>query len=199
MIDWKKGDGLLPAVVQNSDNGQILMVGFMSLQSWEMTLKTNEVHFFSRTKKRIWKKGETSGNSLKLKKWQLDCDNDSFLLSVKPIGPTCHTGIQSCFGQNTPSFENLHFLSEVIDDRWNQASEEDSYVARLKAKGLPAIAQKVGEEATETIIAALAPKGPEDFIDESSDLFFHWLLLAKSQEISFDDIIRNLKKRMKEP
>jgi len=194
-IDWEKVGGLLPAVIQNFESGQVLMLGYLSPESWNLTLATGEVHFFSRTRNRIWKKGETSGHVLKMKEWFLDCDADSFLLLVEPAGATCHEGNNSCFGTKIPTFSGLRFLEEKIAERWESGNKSDSYVAKLRDQGLPQISQKLGEEAIETVIAALAPENPQDFVEESSDLFFHWLVLAKSLGQSFDLVIQNLKRR----
>jgi phosphoribosyl-ATP pyrophosphohydrolase/phosphoribosyl-AMP cyclohydrolase len=194
-IDWNKGNGILPAVIQNAENGQVLIVGYLNIQSWALTLESQEVHFFSRSRQRIWRKGETSGNILRLQSWSLDCDGDSFLLMVCPSGPTCHTGEASCFTEKAPAFPNLAFLEKVVDWRWREAASAESYVARLRERGISVIAQKLGEEAVETVIASLAPKNQTDFIEESSDLFFHWLVLARSLQVPFSVVVENLKKR----
>ena len=196
-IDWDKGSGLVPAVVQNWRTGRILMLGYLSAESWDLTLKTKEVHFFSRSRNRIWLKGETSGNKLALKNWEHDCDGDSFLLLVEPSGPTCHTGDETCFdGPGYGKFDFDH-LESLIDSRWTTGGPKDSYVASLREKGLQAIAQKVGEEAVETVIAAIAPSQPNEFLEESADLFFHWLVLARAKGVKFDDVLNVLDNRNK--
>lgn len=199
--DWEKGQGLLPAVIQAQDSGLVLMLGYLNQDSLRLSLETGEVHFYSRSKKRIWKKGETSGNILKVVSIDLDCDNDSFLIKVIPRGQTCHTGKTSCFSQFEDRVD-LNFLSELemtIKNRWEtHAPGSQSYVASLRDRGLARIAQKVGEEAVETVIASLRLETDEDFKSEAADLIFHLLVLMQAKGSSLSQILSILKKRRPE-
>lgn len=193
-IDFEKSDGLVPVVIQDVQTLEVLMLGYMNEEAWTKTQKEGIVTFYSRSKNRLWTKGESSGNFLHVKETYLDCDNDTLLIKVNPVGPTCHTGNRSCF--NTPYNQNFIFqLQNIIADRYANPSEE-SYVNRLRKKGINKIAQKVGEEGVETVIAALA-ETDVDFINESSDLIFHLLVLLQEKGKTIEDIALNLESRHK--
>lgn len=192
MLDFNKGAGLVPAVIQDYQTLEVLMLGYMNEEAWEKTQKEQRVTFFSRTKNRLWTKGEESGNYLELVEASVDCDNDTLLIKVNPKGPTCHTGSRSCF--KTDFNQNFIFqLEKIIDDRFINPNES-SYVNKLRDKGINKIAQKVGEEAVETVIAALK-ESDMDFINESSDLIFHLLVLLREKNIPLIRIAENLAKR----
>jgi phosphoribosyl-ATP pyrophosphohydrolase/phosphoribosyl-AMP cyclohydrolase len=193
-IDFEKSNGLVPVVIQDVQTLEVLMLGYMNEEAWTKTQNEGVVTFFSRTKNRLWTKGESSGNFLHVKETYLDCDNDTLLIKVSPVGPTCHTGSRSCF--NTPYNQNFIFqLQNIIADRYANPSEE-SYVNSLRKKGINKIAQKVGEEGVETVIAALA-ETDIDFINESSDLIFHLLVLLQEKGKTIEDIALNLESRHK--
>jgi len=194
MIDFEKNNGLVPAIIQHYQTLEVLMLGYMDAEAWQLTQNDKRVTFFSRSKNRLWTKGEESGNFLEVKSTYIDCDNDTLLIKVKPTGPTCHTGSRSCFG--TDYNQNFLFeLERIISQRYEFPSEE-SYVNKLKKKGINKIAQKVGEEAVETVIAALN-ETEKDFINESSDLIFHLLVLLQEKKISLKKIAKNLESRHK--
>jgi len=193
--DFEKGDGLIPVIIQDSVTLEVLMLGYMNEEAWKKTNIENKVCFYSRSKKRLWTKGEESGNFLYFVKAHIDCDQDTLLLFVRPVGNTCHTGSRSCF-KTEYSSNFIFFLEQIIEDRFNQ-SPESSYVAGLHQKGLAKIAQKVGEEAVETVIASLV-EDEKHFIDESSDLLFHLIVLLKEKGYSLQRIAENLKTRHKE-
>ncbi len=191
-IDFKKGDGLVPVIIQDEQTLEVLMLGYMNEEAYQKTEKERKVTFFSRTKNRLWTKGEESGNFLNVKSINLDCDKDALLVKVNPVGPTCHTGSRSCF--STKFNQNFIFqLENIIKDRYENPTVE-SYVNKLRAKGLNKIAQKVGEEGVETVIAALA-ETETDLINESSDLVFHLLVLLKEKGLTLSDIAKNLENR----
>ena len=168
------------------------MLGYMNQEAWIKTQEEKRVTFYSRSKNRLWTKGEESGNFLEMKDFHIDCDQDTLLVKVKPQGPTCHTGSRSCF--NTSFNQNFIFeLEAIIKDRYDNPTEE-SYVNKLRKKGINKIAQKVGEEGVETVIAALA-ESKSDLINESSDLIFHLMVLLREKNISLEKIARNLEKR----
>ena len=193
-IDFEKSNGLVPVVIQDVQTLEVLMLGYMNEEAWTKTQNEGVVTFFSRTKNRLWTKGESSGNFLHVKETYLDCDNDTLLIKVSPVGPTCHTGSRSCF--NTPYNQNFIFqLQNIIADRYANPSEE-SYVNSLRKKGINKIAQKVGEEGVETVIAALA-ETDVDFVNESSDLIFHLLVLLQEKGKTIEDIALNLESRHK--
>jgi phosphoribosyl-ATP pyrophosphohydrolase/phosphoribosyl-AMP cyclohydrolase len=193
-IDFNKSDGLVPVIIQDEQTLEVLMLGYMNQEAYDKTVRENIVTFFSRTKNRLWTKGETSNNFLHVKSIQQDCDNDTLLIKVKADGPTCHTGSRSCF--NTEYNQNFILqLEQIINDRYEHP-QEGSYVNKLRAKGLNKIAQKVGEEAVETVIAALAQSETE-MIDESSDLVFHLLVLLREKGLSLETIAKNLEERHK--
>lgn len=174
--DWKKMGGLLPAVVQNDADGAVLMVGYMNRAALAKTLKTKKVVFYSRSKRRLWMKGESSGHTLALRAAALDCDGDALLIRAVPAGPTCHTGAASCF--DSP-LDFLHDLESVIDGRFRQ-KPPGSYVTSLIEEGHDRIAQKVGEEAVETVIAS-KNRDKEAFVGEAADLLFHLMLLLRAR------------------
>ncbi len=192
-LDFEKVDGLLPAIVQNAVSGRVLMLGYMNRQALEKTLQTGLVTFWSRSKGRLWTKGETSGNFLNLVDIGTDCDNDSLLILARPQGPTCHLGRESCFGELAPSLEFIAKLEQILSDR-KTASPESSYTASLYAKGTKRIAQKVGEEAVETALAATVHNRQET-IDEASDLVYHLLALLQQENLDLSAIAQNLKRR----
>ncbi len=193
-IDFSKSQGLVPVVIQDEQTLEVLMLGYMNQEAYEKTCAENKVTFFSRTKNRLWTKGEESGNFLHVKHISIDCDNDTLLILVKPQGPTCHTGSRSCF--KTPYNQNFIFqLEQIISDRYENPVET-SYVNKLRNKGLNKIAQKVGEEGVETVIAALA-ETETDLINESSDLLFHLLVLLKEKNLDLKTIAGNLEQRHK--
>jgi phosphoribosyl-AMP cyclohydrolase / phosphoribosyl-ATP pyrophosphohydrolase len=193
-IDFNKSNGLVPVIIQDEQTLEVLMLGYMNREAYEKTVSENKVTFFSRTKNRLWTKGEESGNFLHVKSISLDCDNDTLLVKVKPVGPTCHTGSRSCFSTNFN--QNFIFeLEKIIEDRYENPTEE-SYVNKLRNKGLNKIAQKVGEEGVETVIAALN-ETEADLINEASDLVFHLLVLLKEKNLSLKTIAENLEGRHK--
>jgi len=195
-IDFDKDNGLVPVIIQDRLTMQVLMLGYMDQEAFEKTKEEKRVTFFSRSKQRLWTKGEESGNYLKVKEIKVDCDNDTILILADPAGPTCHTGAKTCWQEDkTTSFGVLAGLEATIRQRWESESAE-SYVASLKAKGTHKIAQKVGEEAVETVIEALR-NDDELFLAESADLLFHYLVLLKAKGFSLDDVLEVLKSRMK--
>ncbi len=196
-LDFQKGDGLIPAIIQDADNFQVLMLGYMNKEALEKTLETERVTFYSRSKERLWTKGETSGNFLDVVDIQKDCDDDTLLILAKPHGPTCHTGEESCFHEKTfqprNSLSFLNDLEQLIGDR-KKEMPDGSYTTSLFEKGIDQIAQKVGEEAVETVIEAKnANQGK--LIEETSDLVFHLMVLLAERDISLADITAELEKR----
>jgi phosphoribosyl-AMP cyclohydrolase / phosphoribosyl-ATP pyrophosphohydrolase len=196
-LDWKKSDGLLPAIIQDSRTGQVLMLGFMNEAALRMTLDSRRVTFFSRTKNRLWTKGETSNHFLNVVEVGVDCDNDSILVTAIPDGPTCHNGTQSCFGDqiqtNASSIAFLSKLEAVIAQRIAQRPE-GSYTAKLWSDGVTRMAQKVGEEGVEVALAAVTQDN-DRLVGESADLLFHLALLLKSRSLSLGDVVTELEKR----
>lgn len=193
-IDFGKLGGLVPAIVQDARTLEVLMLGFMNEEAWQKTQQEGRVTFFSRSKNRLWTKGEESGHVLEVVSTHVDCDQDTILIKARPHGPTCHTGSRSCF--NTPYNQNFIFkLEGIVNDRFLYPTAE-SYVNRLREMGLNKVAQKVGEEAVETVIAALA-QSENDFINEASDLLFHLLVLLREKGISLETLARNLEGRHK--
>ncbi len=197
-VDFKKNEnGLVPAVVQDAITKNVLMLGYMNAEALRKTQETKRVTFYSRSKKRLWTKGEESGNYLNLIDIKTDCDNDTLLVSVSPTGPTCHKGSDTCWNQeNTTSFGFLSKLESVIEKRRVSSDGSTSYVASLFEKGINKIAQKVGEEAVETVIEA-KDNNDELFLNESADLLFHYLILLQAKGFSLKDIEAELKKRHK--
>ena len=194
-IDFDKNSvGLVPAIIQDVETKNVLMLGFMNKEALNLTLESNKVHFFSRSKNRIWMKGEESGNFLNLISLKPDCDNDSLLLKVKPQGPTCHKGDDTCWGEkNDQNF--LDTLEKIIMDRITNLSD-NSYVSNLFKKGIDKIAQKLGEEATEVIIAS-KNENKKEVIYESADLLFHFLILLQKKNLRFKDVVNELEQRNK--
>jgi phosphoribosyl-AMP cyclohydrolase / phosphoribosyl-ATP pyrophosphohydrolase len=193
-IDFNKGNGLVPVVIQDNYTLQVLMVGYMNEEALEKTGKEGRVTFFSRSKNRLWTKGETSGNYLNVKKISSDCDNDSILIKVEPEGPVCHTGTVSCFGDDT-SKGFLYKLEQIINQRI-VTDIPDSYTNDLYKKGINKVAQKVGEEAVELIIEA-KDNNTDLFKNEAADLLYHLLILLKAKETNMEDIEEILRKRHK--
>jgi phosphoribosyl-ATP pyrophosphohydrolase/phosphoribosyl-AMP cyclohydrolase len=193
----KYADGLVPAIVQDANTKSVLMLGFMNQEAVDATLSQKKVTFFSRSKKRLWTKGEESGNFLNYISMALDCDNDTLLIQANPVGPVCHNGTDTCWGlDNIPSSNNfLNTLEAVIAER-KSASPDSSYVASLFAKGINKIAQKVGEEAIEMVIEA-KDSNEKLFLDESADLLFHYLILLQSKGYTLKDVVNILEKRHK--
>ena len=193
-IDFTKSNGLIPVIIQDEQTLEVLMLGYMNEEAYQKTETEGKVTFFSRTKNRLWTKGEESGNFLLVKSIAVDCDHDTLLIKANPVGPTCHTGSRSCFA--TDYNQNFIFqLESIISDRYENPTEK-SYINKLRAKGLNKIAQKVGEEGVETVIAALA-ETQVDLINEASDLVFHLLVLLKEKGLSISDIAKNLELRHK--
>ena len=193
-IDFNKSDGLVPVIIQDEHTLEVLMLGYMNQEAYDKTVNENIVTFFSRSKNRLWTKGETSNNFLHVKSIGRDCDNDTLLIKVNADGPTCHTGSRSCF--NTEYNQNFILqLEQIVNDRYEHPQAE-SYVNKLRSKGLNKIAQKVGEEGVETVIAALAQTETE-MIDETSDLIFHLLVLLREKGLTLETIAKNLEKRHK--
>jgi phosphoribosyl-AMP cyclohydrolase / phosphoribosyl-ATP pyrophosphohydrolase len=189
----KSADGLVPAIVQDARTDKVLMLGFMSEESLEVTKATGRVTFFSRSRQELWTKGSTSGNFLKVVDIKLDCDADTFLIKANPTGPACHTGSDTCFGEANTEKDFLLKLEDIISERLNSGNE-DSYTAKLFASGLNRIAQKVGEEAVEVVIAA-KDDDRDAFIGEAADLVFHLLVLAAYKRVSLSDIKEKLRSR----
>lgn len=194
---WQKVDGLIPAIVQDNETQQVLMLGYMNEDALKKTVDDGKVTFWSRTKKRLWQKGETSGNFLLVESISQDCDKDTLLIQAKPNGPTCHTGATSCFDleEKGQSLQFLVNLYKLIKDR-KEKMPEGSYTTSLFQDGLDKIAQKVGEEAVEVVIAS-KNDSKQLFIEESSDLIFHFLTLLVQKKVTFDEIIQELQKRHK--
>lgn len=195
-IDWQKVDGLIPAIVQDFDSSQVLMMGYMNPEALEVTLTTKQVTFYSRSKQRLWTKGETSGHVLQLRNLALDCDQDTLLVKVNPIGPTCHTGTTTCWdgdSQEESQMVWLHQLEQLLAAR-QSADPESSYTASLYASGTKRIAQKVGEEGVEVALAA-ATGDKAELISESADLIYHLLVLLQDQGLALSDVIDKLKQR----
>jgi phosphoribosyl-ATP pyrophosphohydrolase/phosphoribosyl-AMP cyclohydrolase len=196
-IDIKSSHGLIPAIIQDSETKNVLMMGYMNEESIQKTIETQKVTFFSRSKQRLWTKGEESGNFLNLVSIKNDCDGDTLLIQAKPVGPTCHTGADTCWQEENK--ENYGFISQLentIKTRRENADSEKSYVASLFEKGINKIAQKVGEEAVEVVIEA---KDDNDdlFLSESADLLFHYLILLQAKGYQLNDVVEVLKKRQK--
>jgi phosphoribosyl-AMP cyclohydrolase / phosphoribosyl-ATP pyrophosphohydrolase len=193
----KYSDGLIPAIIQDAETSRVLMLGFMNAEAIEKTARSGRVTFYSRAKQRLWIKGETSGNFLELVSIVEDCDSDTLLIKAKPHGPTCHTGADTCFGETNAATN--YFLSElesiIADRRLNPL--DGSYVSKLFAKGLNKIAQKVGEEAVETVIAA-KDDDLESFKNEAADLLFHYLVLLNTKGTNLGEVVKVLRKRRKQ-
>ena len=198
IIDFNKYEnGLVPAIIQDAVTKNVLMLGFMNSEAYEKTLEIKKATFFSRSKNRLWTKGEESGNYLNVVSIKNDCDNDTLLIHVNPVGPTCHKGSDTCWNEtNTQNFGFLTKLEEVIKSRREEADSSKSYVASLFKKGINKIAQKVGEEAVETVIEA-KDTNDELFLNEGADLLFHFLILLQAKGFTLNDIVNVLKQREK--
>jgi phosphoribosyl-ATP pyrophosphohydrolase/phosphoribosyl-AMP cyclohydrolase len=187
-IDFNKTNGLVPAIIQDIETKKVLMLAYMNQDAYSKTIETKRVTFFSRSKNRLWTKGEESGNFLNLIDIKVDCDNDTLLLMVKPEGPACHTGSGTCWNEdNIASYGFLSELENIISDRKDNPSDK-SYTTSLFNKGINKIAQKVGEEAVELIIEA-KDENKELFVNEAADLIFHFLVLLKAKDISLQEIV----------
>lgn len=191
----KNKDGLVPAIIQDAITKNVLMLGYMNQEAYQQTLETNKVTFFSRSKNRLWTKGETSGHVLELVSITVDCDNDALLVKVNPKGATCHKGNDTCWAEsNVQSYGFLSNLEAVIRSRVENTDAETSYVASLFKKGINKIAQKVGEEAVEMVIEAKDNNG-KLFLSESADLLFHYLMLLQAKGFRLNDVVGVLKSR----
>ncbi|MCP9269332.1 bifunctional phosphoribosyl-AMP cyclohydrolase/phosphoribosyl-ATP diphosphatase HisIE [Xenorhabdus sp. XENO-1] len=192
-LDWKKVDDLMPVIVQHAVSGTVLMMGYMNQEALNATQESGKITFFSRTKQRLWTKGESSGHFLNLVDIYPDCDNDTLLALVNPIGPTCHTGTESCFAPAQTEWGFLYQLEQLLVSR-KSAPPASSYTARLYASGTKRIAQKVGEEGIETALAATV-NDREELTSEAADLIYHLLVLLQDQDLDLSCIIRQLQKR----
>jgi phosphoribosyl-ATP pyrophosphohydrolase/phosphoribosyl-AMP cyclohydrolase len=198
-LDWDKAGGLIPAVAQHADDGRVLMLGFMNREALEQTLACGEAVFFSRTRQRLWRKGETSGNVLELVSVRPDCDYDTLLLAVRPAGPTCHLGSATCFDQEDPDAgpaAGAAFfarLEEIVAERARE-QPEGSYTAALLASGILRVAQKLGEEGVETALAGAAGDRGQ-LVAEAADLLFHLLVLLRAREVALTEVIGELERR----
>lgn len=195
-LDWNKGDGLLPAIIQHAHDKRVLMLGYMNQEAFEKTVQDRKVTFFSRSKNRLWMKGESSGNVLMLESITVDCDRDTILIQALPAGPTCHTGADTCFDDNEAgSVYFLQQLADVIATRKNENPNE-SYTAKLFKKGTEKISQKVGEEGVEVALAHMSGK-KKHIKEESADLLYHLLVLLESADVKLSDVCDILVKRQK--
>ncbi|WP_329743118.1 bifunctional phosphoribosyl-AMP cyclohydrolase/phosphoribosyl-ATP diphosphatase HisIE [Dyella sp. A6] len=195
-LDWSKGGGLLPAIVQHWRSGEVLMLGYMNAEALAETQRTGHVTFFSRSKQRLWTKGESSGHVLDLKSVRIDCDADTLLLQAEPRGPTCHTGSFSCFGERDEVRPPLGFLAELdalVESR-HAERPEGSYTTKLFDSGIRRMAQKVGEEGVESALAAVA-QGDEELLGESADLLFHLTVLLRARGLGLADVANLLAQR----
>jgi phosphoribosyl-AMP cyclohydrolase / phosphoribosyl-ATP pyrophosphohydrolase len=196
-IDWKKNDGLVPTIIQDAFSLRVLMLGYVNAESLQISLDTQYVTFYSRSKQRLWKKGETSGHVMRLKKISLDCDCDTILMMVEPKGPSCHLGTTTCFdNDDEPSLATLADLSLTIHKRHLSPSSE-SYTAKLLASGVARIAQKVGEEAIETALAATTQS--PTLLDEAADLLYHLLVLLEARDVNLHEVMTILHRRAQKP
>ncbi|AUX93975.1 bifunctional phosphoribosyl-AMP cyclohydrolase/phosphoribosyl-ATP diphosphatase HisIE [Mixta gaviniae] len=194
-LDWEKTDGMMPAIVQHSVSGEVLMHGYMNQEALAKTLSAGKVTFWSRTKARLWTKGETSGHFLNVVSITPDCDNDTLLVLAQPIGPTCHLGTSSCFSPAATEWTFLWQLEQLLAAR-KQADPDSSYTAKLYASGTKRIAQKVGEEGVETALAATV-NDRHELTNEASDLLYHLMVLLQDQDLDLSAIINNLRARHK--
>ncbi|WP_380179152.1 bifunctional phosphoribosyl-AMP cyclohydrolase/phosphoribosyl-ATP diphosphatase HisIE [Kalamiella sp. sgz302252] len=194
-LDWEKTDGMMPAIVQHAVSGEVLMHGYMNQQALAKTLETGKVTFWSRTKQRLWTKGETSEHFLNLVSITPDCDNDTLLVLVNPVGPTCHRGTSSCFSPAASDWTFLYQLEQLLAER-KHADPKSSYTASLYASGTKRIAQKVGEEGVETALAATV-NDRHELTNEASDLIYHLLVLLQDQDLNLSAVIDNLRQRHK--
>ena len=195
-LDFSKNkDGLVPAVIQDNNTNKVLMLGYLNNESLRLTLRTNVVHFYSRTKQRIWKKGEESGNELNVVSLKEDCDLDTLLIKVNPVGPVCHKGDDTCFKELNISNNFIDILENIIEKRKNNL-DKSSYISNLFNMGMNKIAQKMGEEAVEMIIES-KDSNHKLFLEESADLLFHYLILLQNKGFKLEDVVNVLKKRHK--
>lgn len=194
-LDWVKTDGMMPAIVQHAVSGEVLMHGYMNQQALDKTLATGKVTFWSRTKQRLWTKGETSEHFLNVVSITPDCDNDTLLVLANPIGPTCHLGTSSCFSPAAADWTFLYQLEQVLAER-KHAYPKSSYTASLYASGTKRIAQKVGEEGVEVALAATV-NDRHELTNEASDLVYHLLVLLQDQDLNLSTVIENLRQRHK--
>jgi phosphoribosyl-ATP pyrophosphohydrolase/phosphoribosyl-AMP cyclohydrolase len=194
-LDWEKVDNLMPAIIQHAVSGEVLMLGYMNQEALSVTQSSGKVTFYSRTKERLWTKGETSENYLNVVSITPDCDNDTLLVLVNPVGPTCHKGNNSCFHPAETDWAFLYQLEELLASR-KTADPESSYTAKLYARGTKRIAQKVGEEGVETALAATVNDRFE-LKNEASDLIYHLLVLLQDQDLNLSAVIENLRQRHK--
>ncbi|MGT3204758.1 bifunctional phosphoribosyl-AMP cyclohydrolase/phosphoribosyl-ATP diphosphatase HisIE [Yersinia enterocolitica] len=192
-LDWEKVDNLMPAIVQHAVSGEVLMMGYMNKEALAVTEETGKVTFFSRTKQRLWTKGESSGHFLNVVNIYPDCDNDTLLILVNPIGPTCHLGNNSCFAPAASDWGFLYQLEQLLASR-KSADPASSYTAKLYASGTKRIAQKVGEEGVETALAATV-NDHEELTNEASDLMYHLLVLLQDQDLDLSKVIGRLRER----
>lgn len=193
-VDFKKyKDGLVPAIIQDYKTQKVLMLGFMNEEALKKTEETGLVTFFSRSKKRLWTKGEESNNHLQLRQILVDCDNDTLLIKAEPKGPVCHTGADTCWSEKNHREDFLYYLEQIIELRRN-GTDENSYVRKLFGKGINKIAQKVGEEAVELVIES-KDVNRELFLNEAADLLFHYILLLQAKDCRLDDVISVLQQR----
>jgi phosphoribosyl-ATP pyrophosphohydrolase/phosphoribosyl-AMP cyclohydrolase len=194
-LDFEKGNGLIPAIVQDRVTQKVLMLGYMNSEAYERTLESCKVTFWSRSRKALWTKGETSGNFLQVKEIKVDCDQDTLLIMADPVGPVCHTGADTCFDESNDPHEIMFIkhLYDVIDDRYNDRSDA-SYTSSLFDKGINKVAQKVGEEAVELVIEAM-DDNLDLFKNEATDLLYHYLVLLRAKGVSLNDIIEVLQAR----
>jgi phosphoribosyl-AMP cyclohydrolase / phosphoribosyl-ATP pyrophosphohydrolase len=196
-IDFAKGDGLVPAIVQDADSGAVLMMAYMNREALDQTLARKRAVFFSRSKQRLWEKGETTGHTLDVVNVVADCDNDTLLVTARPRGPACHNGTLTCFGDELRSAAtSIAFLAKLETVIAQRATEkpEASYTARLLEKGVQRVAQKVGEEGVELALAGAA-QGEDKVIGESADLLFHMLVLLRARGVAFGQVVAELEKR----
>ena len=193
-IKFDKNTGLVPVVIQEYLNLKVLMLGYMNQEAFDKTLQEKRVTFFSRSKNRLWTKGESSGNFLELMDWKLDCDNDTILIKAKPLGPTCHKGTTTCFAEETDK-GFLYELQQTISDKIDN-NDENSYTNELYKRGINKVAQKVGEEAVELVIEA-KDNNDELFLNEAADLLYHYLILLKAKGFTIEDVEKILKSRSK--
>tara|TARA_R110002111_G_scaffold255788_1_gene322221 strand:- start:756 stop:1343 length:588 start_codon:yes stop_codon:yes gene_type:complete len=193
-LDFSKDNGLVPVIIQNNNTLQVLMLGYMNLEAFNKTKAENKVTFFSRSKNRLWTKGEASGNFLIVKDIQIDCDNDTILIKAEPKGPTCHTGSTSCFKEETAK-GFLYELQQTISDRID-TNDENSYTNKLYKSGINKVAQKVGEEAVELVIEA-KDDDADLFKNEAADLMYHYLILLKAKGFTLEDIENVLESRQR--
>ena len=195
-IDWDKVEGLIPAIIQDSISKNVLMLGYMNEEALGKTLDSGKVTFYSRTKQRLWTKGEESGNFLELVDIKVDCDHDTLLVRANPVGPTCHKGTDTCWAEeNKTSFGFLSTLEAVIKDRYDN-QDQPSYTSSLFKKGINKVAQKVGEEAVEVVIEA-KDNNEELFLNESADLLYHYLILLRAKGYELNDVVKILEGRHK--